>query len=378
MNRNSAVLICCIATLLALGAVMGFSVIGARASSLPVGLKYLFKHLLWVSIGVAGLLALRRFDYHKLENWQWPLAFAAVALLILVRVPGIGTLKNGAWRWLRVGPVGFQPSEVAKIALLVTVSAMAARRGAKMGTLVGGLLPCMAVVGIAAGLILIEPDFGTAALIGGMGTCVVLAAGAPILPIAAVCLAGASGLAVLVMQSPTRLARVFAYLDPWQHHDAAGYQVVHSLLSLGCGGFFGRGLGAGRQKLGYLPEADTDFIFAVIGEELGLIGALGVLFLFVLIVRQGLKISAAARDSFGALLAFGITCMIAMQALIHVAVVTASMPTKGIALPFVSAGGSSMVISLAAAGILLNVAAQGSEAPAPAVAPATAEGRLYA
>ena len=226
-----------------------------------------------------------------------------------------------------------------------------------------GLLPCMAVVGATAALILVEPDYGTAALIGIIGSLVVLVAGAPVWPMAAAAFTGLAGAAALVWHSPVRQARVLAFLDPAQHLDGAGYQLMHSLISLGSGGLFGRGLGASRQKLFFLPEPETDFIFAVIGEELGLIGALAVIFLFVLILRQGMKIASRARDPFGALLAFGITALVVFQALIHIAVVTASMPTKGIVLPLVSSGGSSIVVTLAAIGVLLNIASQAEEEP---------------
>ncbi len=210
-------------------------------------------------------------------------------------------MTHGARRWIRFyGPIGFQPSEIAKLALLVALCGMAARRGDRMRSLRSGLLPCMAVVGLTAGLILVEPDFGTAALIGIIGSLVVLVAGAPVWPMAAASSAGIAGAAVLVWRSPVRQARVLAFLDPAQHLDGAGYQLMHSLISLGSGGLLGRGLGASRQKLFFLPEPETDFIFAVIGEELGLIGALAVIFLFVLILWQGMKIASRARDSFGA------------------------------------------------------------------------------
>ncbi len=273
----------------------------------------------------------------------------------MVLLPGVGTERNGARRWLRVGPVGFQPSEPAKIALLIAVAALAAARGERMKEFRAGFLPAMGIVGAAVGLILLEPDFGTAALVGAIGMVVALAGGVAPLPVAGVGLLGAAGGGFLIWQSPARLARVFAFLDPWAHREAAGYQVIHSLLSLGSGGLLGRGLGAGHQKLYFLPEADSDFVFAVIGEEFGLLGTLVVIFLFVALVRQGMRISATAPDLFGKLLAFGITTLIALQALIHIAVVTGSMPTKGITLPFVSSGGSSLVVVMAAVGILMNI-----------------------
>lgn len=372
MNRSTGILLCAVATLLALGAVMVFSVLSARASTLSVGTSYLLKHALWVTIGIVAMLALRRMDYRRLEKHHWWILGFAVLLLIAVLVPGIGTLKNGARRWIRLGPAGFQPSEIAKLAVLISLSAVAAARGERMRELRAGLLPCVLIIGVVCGLILLETDVGTGVLIGAIGCLLALTAGAPVLPLAAAGTVGAAGVACIIWQFPQRLARVMAFLDPWK--DLAGlapeqaekmrqvvYQVQHSLISLGSGGLFGRGLGGSRQKLFFLPEPDTDFIFAIIGEELGLIGTLAVLFLFVLIVREGMRVSSHAKDAFGALLAFGITCMIALQALIHVAVVTASMPTKGIALPFISSGGSSMVISLVGVGMLLSIASHAKD-----------------
>ncbi len=365
MKRTSGILLCCVATLLALGAVMVFSCLSARASTLDVGLEYLFKHALWVAGGVVVMVLMSRLDYHWLEKHQRIIAIVALASLAAVLFPRLGTMTHGARRWIRFyGPIGFQPSEIAKLALLVALCGMAARREDRMSSLRSGLLPCMAVVGLTAGLILVEPDYGTAALIGMIGSLVVLVAGAPVWPMAAASSAGIAGAAVLVWRSPVRQARVLAFLDPAQHLDGAGYQLMHSLIALGSGGLLGRGLGASRQKLFFLPEPETDFIFAVIGEELGLIGALAVVFIFVLILWQGMKIASRARDSFGRLLAFGITALIVLQALIHIAVVTASMPTKGIVLPLVSSGGSSIVVTLAAVGILLNIASQAVEEPA--------------
>ena len=363
MRRTTGILLCCVAALLALGMVMVFSVVSARASALSVGVKYLAKHAIWAAIGLVGLWLMSRLDYRRLERNRWLIAALGAAVLIAVLIPGIGTKRNSARRWLRFGPVGFQPSEMAKLALLVTVSAMVARRGEGIRDFRRGLLPCMAVVGVASVLILAEPDFGTAALVGGVGTLVILAGGARLAPIAAAGGVGVAALSLLIWQSHTRLERVFAFLDPWGNQDtAAGYHVKHSLTALGSGGLVGR---SGMQKLFFLPESDADFLFSIIGEELGLVGTLGVIVVFVILIRQGMRVSERAPDAFGALLAFGITLMIALQALMHIAVVTASMPTKGITLPFVSSGGSSLLVSMMGIGILLNIAAhEHAEAPA--------------
>lgn len=349
-------MLCCVCTLLALGTVIIFSVISARATTVSVGVEYLLKHVLWVAIGVAALVVMCRLDYHHLQRKWWLVGAVGLVVLVAVLVPGIGTLKNGARRWIRIGPVGFQPSEYAKVAMLVVLCAVIARCGEGIRDIPRGLLPCLAVVGGTASLILAEPDFGTAFLVGTIGLLVIVAAGARVMPLVAAGLAGLGGLTLMLLKSPERLQRVFAFLEPELHRGAAGYQAYHSLVALGSGGVPGR---EGMQKLFYLPAADSDFIFAIVGEELGLIGTLAVVAAFALIVRQGMQISRRASDAFGGLLAFGITIIIALQALIHIAVVTASMPTKGITLPFVSSGGSSLVAGLAAVGILLNIASQG-------------------
>ena len=371
MKRPADILLCCVSTLLALGTVMIFSIIAARGSSLEVGIHYLVKHLIWVGIGLAGLLIARRLDYHVLQRFWWLIALGGFVLLVAVLVPGLGTYKFGARRWLRLGPVGIQPSEVGKLAMLVALGGLAVRFENRMRASWRGVALMLGVVGVTSALVLAEPDFGTSALLGILGMMMILVAGAPIFPIMGAAGVGAGMLTFLLSRSPTRWARIIAFLNPWAHRQGVGYQAIQSLIRLGSGGLFGR---TGTGKLFFLPQADTDFILAIIGEELGLAGTLGVLLLFLLIIRQGMKISKAAPDTFGRLLAFGITAMIALQALIHIAVVTVSMPTKGIALPFVSSGGSSLLISLTTVGILTNIARQSpvnAHGSAPEVAQAT-------
>ena len=367
MKRETGILLCCVGTLLALGAVMEFSILSTRGSAVAVGIKYLVKHVLWVGVALGGFAVMWRLDYRWLERRHRLIGLGMLALLAAVLIPFIGTEVNGARRWIRFGSFGFQTSEVAKLLLLIAVCGMAARLGDDIRDFRRGFLPCMAVVGAASALILAEPDFGTAALVAAVGTLVVLAAGGPLLPLIGAGAAGAAALSFLIWKSPTRFERVLAFLDPWKYRQGAGYQLIQSLMSLGSGGLFGRGPGASVQKLFFLPEPDTDFVFSIIGEEYGLAGALGVILLLVVIVRQGMLISRAAPDAFAKLLAFGVTSMIALQALIHIAVVTGSMPTKGIALPFVSSGGSSLLVSMMGVGVLINIA--GRTAPTAAGEP---------
>ena len=369
MRRETGILLCCVGTLLALGAVMEFSILSTRGSALAVGIRYLVKHIVWIVVAAGGLLAMWQLDYRWLKRKHRLIGVAALVLLVAVLVPFIGTQVNGARRWIRFGPIGFQPSEIAKLALLVTVCGMAARLGENIRDLRRGFLPCMAVVALASALILAEPDFGTAMLVGAIGTLVILVAGGPVFPVVAASALGLGGMSFLILKSPQRLARIFAFLAPWKYRDGTAYQLIQSLMSLGSGGIFGRGPGASVQKLYFLPEPDTDFIFSIIGEEFGLIGTLGVILAFVIIIRQGMLISKNAADGFGGLLAFGITLMIALQALIHIGVVTGSMPTKGIALPFVSSGGSSLLVTMTGIGILMNIASQQDVPAATTVGP---------
>lgn len=355
MKRSADILFCCVCTLLALGTVMVFSIISARGSTMGVGIHYLLKHLLWVGLALGGFFLARRIDYRLLQRYWWVIALGAGILLLAVLVPGIGTYKNGARRWIRLGPVGVQPSEIAKLGMIIVLSALAVRHSTRVKEFRRGFLPLVSVMGLTAVLVFAEHDFSTAALLGLLGALILIAAGVRLTPLLGAGLLGSGAMAFLISRSPTRSTRILAFLDPWKYADSAGYQPLHSLMALGSGGLIGR---AGMQKVFWLPEADTDFILAIIGEELGLVGTLGILCIFLLIIRQAMKISEAAPDEFGRLVAFGISALIALQALIHIAVVTVSMPTTGIALPFVSSGGSGLLVSMAAIGILANIARQ--------------------
>jgi len=356
MKRNCDLLVCAVCTLVAIGCVTIYLVLSARGSTPIVGLRYLAKHLLWVAAGAGAFLVIRRLDCERLERWWWPFALVSLVLLLAVLVPGIGTEKYGARRWIRFGYLGFQPSEVAKLGMVIALAALGTRWSGVLRTSWRHTLAMLGVVWLAAGLVLAEPDFGTAALLGLTGTVIVAIAGGRLALLAAAAGVGVAGLSVLIVHSPERMERILAFLDPWAHRDAAGYQAIQSLTALGSGGLIGR---AGMSKLFFLPQADTDFILAVIGEEMGIVGTLSVLCCFWLIARAGFGIAMGAQRPFGRLLAIGLTVLLVSQALIHAAVVTVSMPTKGIALPFVSSGGSSLVICLAATAMMVAVARSG-------------------
>ena len=267
---------------------------------------------------------------------------------------------NGARRWMLLGPLGIQPSEFAKIAIILFTAALLERRMERINELSYALLPIGFATGGIVGLVLIEPDLGTAVSILVIAGAMVFAAGISYRYVFGLLAASIPALYFVIMASPYRVQRMLAFLDPWSDAQGGGYQVIQSMIAVGTGGIFGTGIMGGVQKLFYLPEPHNDFIYAVIAEELGLLGATTVLVCFCLITWRGLRTASRAPDRFGALLAVGLTAMIAFQALLNISVVTGLAPTKGIPLPFVSAGGSSLLINLLGMAILLNVSQHAS------------------
>ena len=322
---------------------------------------FLLKQVIWAVLGIGLLAAAMRVDYRLLRS---PLVIRAglaicVAALILVF---FGPPINGTRRWFSIGGVGIQPSELAKVAVILFTAATLERRMERTDRVAHALAPVLLVTGLVCGLIVLEPDFGTAfTLLMIVGT-MVFAAGLPYRYLAGLTLVAAPLLFAILVSAPYRVQRLLAFLDPWADPQGAGYQVIQSQIAVGTGGLLGQGLMAGVQKLFYLPHPHTDFIYAVIAEETGLLGALVVLLCFGVILWRGLDIAASAPDRFGALLAVGITMMVTFQAFFNISVVLGLLPTKGIPLPFVSAGGSSLLINLLAMGILLNVSQHTSEA----------------
>jgi cell division protein FtsW len=281
-------------------------------------------------------------------------------LLGATLVPGIGKLINGSRRWLRFSVLSFQPSEIAKFALVLYLGYFITKKGEQLRDFVHGLLPAYIVTALFAGIAILQPDFGSAMTLGIVAAVMLFAGGASLVHLGGTFLAMLPIVYIEIVHKAYRLRRVTSFLDPWSDPQGAGHQIIQSFLAFGSGGIFGRGLGEGRQKLLFLPERHSDFIFAVIGEELGLIGALVVVLLFLVILWRGIKIALSAPDEFSRLLAVGITALVSVQAMINMAVVTGLLPTKGIALPLVSYGGSSLVITLGALGILLNISKERS------------------
>jgi cell division protein FtsW len=340
--------------LTAFGLVMVYSATSAAAA---VGGKdpsyYLKRQGIYAALGLVLLVLASRRDYRKLRASAPTLLLITMAMLL--GVLAVGQSINGARRWISFGPAAFQPSELAKIALAVWVSAYLARKRAPR-TLKELMRPIGTVAAVACGLILVEPDLGTAIAIVCMLASILVVSGAPGRMLAtATSIALGAGL-FLIWLEPYRRARVFAFLNPWGDSQGAGFQVVQAMIGLGSGGIFGVGLGQGVQKIFYLPEAHTDMIFAIVGEELGLVGSLCVMAAYATFAYAGFKIALACRDPFGKRLATGLTVLVCAQAAINLAAVMSLAPLTGIPLPFVSYGGSSLVVLLGSVGVLLNIA----------------------
>ena len=343
--------------LLGLGLVMVFSA-SANMSEERFGSAYLFvrKQLLWDALGLGALWLCMRMDYHRWQKGSWGLLALAFGLLSAVLM--IGPVVKGARRWIPVGFMNIQPSEVAKLALVVWLSDFLDRHRSQIRDLRKGFIPPLVVLGLACALILKEPDLGTPILLGVTGFFLLFLSGARLFHIAVT-----MGLCLWPLYNELfrvgyRHRRLMAFINPWADPSGAGYQLTQSLLAFGSGGLWGKGLGASQLKLLALPDPHTDFIFPVIGEELGFVGAIGVVLLFVFWGLRGWHLAKRAPDLFGQLLAAGITSWVLLQAAINMGVSCGLFPTKGLPLPFVSFGGSSLLVTMCAVGILLNISAR--------------------
>lgn len=344
-------LLLCVVCLLLVGLVMVYS---ASQLAVPGDPSYWFRRqLVWALLGLIALAVTSRVDYHTWRRWAWPVLAVVAALLALVLA--IGRDAYGAQRWLRLYFFSFQPSELAKLALVIALARLLAAAGPRVRALRGGLLPFWGIVGGVLVLVLFQNDLGTSLVIVALALAMLFAAGAGILQTAGLATAGVAAYVAIIAATPFRRVRLDAFLHPLPPNCAGAYQVCQGLISLGSGGVLGRGLGDSVQKAGYLPNPFTDSIFAVVGEELGLLGCLLLIGLFAFLAYRGLHISRTAPDAFGALLVCGITWWIAAQAAINIGSVVNAIPFTGVPLPFVSFGGSSLVTALAAVGILLNV-----------------------
>jgi cell division protein FtsW len=323
---------------------------------------YLKRQGIYACVGVALLALLARVDFRSLRKLGAPLLVASVVLLVAVLL--IGETVNGARRWIPVGSFGFQPSELAKLALAVWLAAFLVRR-APARTLAELVRPIGLVVALLVALLLAQPDLGTSIALLVMVAVMLVVAGTPLRVLAAAGSIGFTLLALLIWLEPYRRARFLSFLDPWSDPQGAGFQTVQAMIALGSGGLFGVGLGESVQKVHYLPEASTDMIFAIVGEELGLLGGGAVIAAFVALGYAGFNVALACRDPFGKRLAAGLTALICGQAAVNLCAVMGIAPLTGIPLPFVSYGGSSLIVALASVGILLNIAqSHGAQATA--------------
>lgn len=349
----------CVAALLALGLVMVYSaslgLVNAQTHA-EVGSHLLKMQLAWCALGLVACAVTAILDYGILKKISLLIFVVALGLAVCVFVPHLGVKLNGAHRWIRLPGATFQPSELVKIALIIVLAWYCDRSQRKMDTFKRGIIFPGVIIVAALGLIFVEPDRGTTILLAAVSGMMLLVAGVRLKHLFVPAFLGAAVLAVSILRDPMRMNRIAAWLHPQQHLNGAALQAQQGMIALGAGGVTGLGLGNGLQKLGYVPEIQSDFIFANIGEELGLIATLFVVVAFLLIAVCGIFIALRSRDNFGCLLASGVTLLISLQAAINIGVVTSVLPNKGLALPFISSGGSSLVAMLIGVGILLSVA----------------------
>lgn len=355
-------LLCAILVLLFIGVVMVYSSSSYYAlyETESKSTEFFFKkEILWTMVGIIGMIFTMSIDYHiykKLTPW-----IVIGTLFFLVIVLFIGAEINGARRWIKLGPLSFQPSELAKYVVVLYLALLIDKRRGKIKEFKAGTLYYLAIAAVFAGLIILEKNLSITAIIMMVAFIMILVGGAKISHLLSLIPIGLSaGLGLIFMES-YRLQRLTSFLNPWADPSGDSYQLIQSLYALGSGGFFGVGLGNSRQKALFMPEPHNDFIFAIIGEELGLIGCVAIIAIFIFIVIKGTSIAVKARDNYGYLVAIGIISVIAIQAIINIAVVTGSMPVTGVPMPLISYGGTSLVFNLSAIGILLNISRQSKE-----------------
>ncbi len=358
-----------IRALIAILCVVGLTMVGSASPVISMALygspwAIFVRQTMWLGLGIIVFSVCTRIDYRKWRAIRVPLLIGTLVLLVAVLVPGIGVSAGGSSRWVGFGQFQLQPSELMKLALTIFVADLLTRRVKQVGEPKKVIAPVLIVLAIASVLLLKQPDMGTALVLACIAFGLLFMGGVSMRPILKLFVAFAVIAIIVGLADPYRRDRILSFLNPGANRAGSGYQVWQSLIGLGSGHLVGLGLGGGRQKWGLLPNAHTDFIFSVIGEELGLVGAVVVLGLFFALAWYGLRAARRAPDRFGSLMAVGITIWIVSQALINIGAVVGVLPVTGIPLPFISFGGSSLVITLAAAGILMNIAAQ-ERAPSP-------------
>lgn len=342
--------------LLAVGVVMIYSASSIYAwEKLGTSAYFLRRQLIYLALGLFATFLCMSVDYRVLKNFSKPLLFFSLTLLVLVLIPGIGREIAGAKRWFRFIGFSFQPSELAKIAVLIYMAEYLSRKEDFIRDFYKGFMPPMIVLGVVTLLILLQPDLGTAVSIVVIVLVMLFVAGVRLSHLGMVILLAIPLLYVVVLSAPYRRARIVAFLNPWADPRGSGFQIIQSQIALASGGVFGVGLGKSLQKLFFLPAAHTDFIFSIIAEELGLIGAGSVIVLFLVFILESMRIAKNAIDGFGYYLCIGVISMISFEVLVNIGVSLGSLPTKGLPLPFISYGGSSLIFDMISVGLLLNV-----------------------
>ncbi|GIP16726.1 stage V sporulation protein E [Paenibacillus montaniterrae] len=342
--------------ILGIGLMMVYSASAVKAFH-EFGDKFYFlkRQAIFAGLGLFMMMLLSRVNYTIWKKWAPTLLIVCFGLLLVVLIPGIGVVRGGARSWLGIGSFGIQPSEFMKLAMIIFLAKWLSIEQQKITQFTKGLLPPLGLVFLAFGLIMLQPDLGTGAVMVGASMILIFTAGARMAHLGGLALLGVAGFVGLIIAAPYRLKRITYFLDPWADPLGGGYQIIQSLFAIGPGGLVGLGLGASRQKFSYLPEPQTDFIFSILAEELGFIGGTTLILLFLIVVWRGVRTAIAAPDTFGSLMAIGITSIIGVQVLINIGVVIGMMPVTGITLPLVSYGGSSLTLLLTALGILLNI-----------------------
>ena len=356
---------CDYALLIAVLLLVGLSLLMVYSSSSHIAAyrigdssHYLKRQATFCLIGLVVMIIARYVPVGIYRKLAYPILLLSLALLIAVFVPGLKNKGGGAYRWIKVGSLTIQPAEFAKFALAVYMAYSMAKKGSLMSSFWKGLFPHLLVAGVVMGLLICQPDLGTAVIIGAWVFIMLFVGGCRFYYLLSLVLCAIPFMYYLVIHADYRLKRWWAFLNPWKDPTGVGFQIIHSFFAFGSGGLLGVGVGASKQKLFYLPEPHTDFIFSIIGEELGFLGVCSVVAIFCFIIIKGVRISLSAKDLYSTYLGFGLTALFGLQVLVNMAVVLGLLPTKGLTLPLLSYGGSSMVVTLLSIGVLLNIASQ--------------------
>lgn len=356
MRKSRIMILVITSVLIAAGVVMIYSASAIFAFERYHDSYYFLKrHVLYLLLGFAGAIGVMLFDYRKLKNLARPILLVCLLLLALVLIPGIGKEAGGARRWFKFFNLSFQPSEFAKLAIIVYLADFLSRKQNYIKDFFYGFLPSAIALGSVSGFVLLQPDLGTAVALAVIGATIYFASGIRMIYLLWVFILSIPALYVIIFSTAYRMRRITAFLNPWKDPMGVGFQIVQSFIALGSGGLLGVGLGKSQQKLFFLPAAHTDFIFSIIGEEMGLVGTLCIVILFALFILNGARIAFKAQDLFGQFIALGIVSKIALEASVNICVSIGCLPTKGLPLPFVSYGGSALIFNMIAVGLLLNV-----------------------